>query len=293
MIGKSHPRDYKSLFPGQSVPDIIRTLYRVALRREPGDAEVDEALANIENGRGTLEGLFLASTLSSEFMDLAQARAAENHLLYIHNTRIKLIKFLLPPANVILDIGGANGSMLDYGYPHPFQKLILTDLPQNDRIPELQAVDLERKWKHAQNIEVVYTSMTDLSSIESESIDLVWVGQVVEHLHEWELELALKEIRRVLKNQGCFCFDTPNAILTRIHSPDQLIHPEHKKEWTPDEMRRRLSENFVIEQELGLIPMPNTFRTRSFSYEEMVLNNGFSDTLDHCYLMYFKCRKET
>ena len=59
MIGKSHPRDYKSLFPGPSAPDIIRALYQVALRREPGDAEVDEALANIENGRGTLDHCYL------------------------------------------------------------------------------------------------------------------------------------------------------------------------------------------------------------------------------------------
>src|SRR5690606_23550729 len=125
-----------------------------------------------------------------------------HHLLFLHNTRIKLISSRLPSAKVILDIGGANGSLIEYGYNKPFEKLIITDLPSEQRIESLRDVDLNHKWKEDSKIEVLYTTMSDLGQLKDNSVDLVWVGQVVEHIDESDLLLAFKEIRRVLKRDG-------------------------------------------------------------------------------------------
>lgn len=270
----------------------IREAYHLMLGRYPSNKEIRSILERSKDG--TLDNLKLvvSISLSAEYMDRLSLKATELHLEFLHNTRTKLIRDILPPAKVILDIGGANGSMIDYGYKHEFDKLIVTDLPPELRIQELQSVKLEEKFESNEKINTIYASMTSLPMIEDSSVDLIWVGQVVEHVHEHELVESLKEFNRILKDDGHLCFDTPNALMTRIHSPEQLIHPEHKKEYSPQEMRSLLSSHFAIEQELGLVPMPQSYKEKVFSYHEMALNNCFSDNLDHCYIMYFECKKK-
>ena len=273
---------------------VVEMMYNIVLARKPSEANVNEILIQLENGALNYERLFISLVLSSEFMDLLARDAAENHSLFLHNTRLKLIKYIIPRGEVILDIGGANGSLVDNGYPHKFRRLIVTDLPPQSRIEQLKKIDLQKKMQNTgrEHIEVVFTSMTDLSMIEDESVDLVWAGQVVEHVTEEELVVALEEIKRVLTVGGNFCFDTPNALMTRLHSPDRLIHPEHKKEYTPTQIRQMMGHHFRIEKELGLVPMPISFKTKSFSYHEMILNNTFSENLDQSYCMYFHCIKD-
>lgn len=270
--------------------DIIANIYEVVLNRTPPDDEVHRVLKNFETGGLTKRSLFISLLCSPEFVDGLSTDAIEFHLLFIHNTRIKLISNFLPAANVILDIGGANGSLIEYGYKQDYERLIITDLPSEERIESLKDVNLYDKWGHDPKIEVIYTTMSDLKQIADKTVDLVWIGQVVEHIEQEDLITAFSEIKRILKPEGFFCFDTPNGIMSRIHSPDQLLHPEHKKEYTPTEMRNLLSPYFEIIQELGLVPMPISYKSGQFSYHEMVMNNTLSDNLDHSYLMYFKCQ---
>lgn len=275
-----------------NLANAVDQIYHSLLDRFPAPDERAAVVRAIEEGSFTLEDFAIRTTLQTEFIERLLGQAQRHHLHALHSARLKLIRWFLPPGNRILDVGGANGSMLEYGYPHKFQEIILTDIPPDERIPELRDIDLTRRWAHLGNVRVVYTSMTDLSVIPDATLDLVWVGQVVEHITEDELKISLREIRRVLRPGGRFCFDTPNGILTRIHSPDRLIHPEHKKEYRPDELRALLANaGFTIEEELGMTPMPRTYRTGVFSYEEMVLNTGFSRELESCYLQYFNCVK--
>jgi SAM-dependent methyltransferase len=267
--------------------DAVRAIYLAAFGRKPSGEELARALKEAGGPRKVL----VQTILSSEYLDVMSKYAAEDHLWYVHNARLRLIKYVLPKAAVILDVGGANGSLAEYGYPHAFKRLIVTDLPAEDRVGELRSVDLKDRWRKDGRVEVLITRMSDLSPVPGGSVDLVWAGQVVEHMPEEELARALLEVERVLKPGGFFCLDTPNGIMARIHSPKKLLHPEHVREYTPDEMRSLLSRHFTIERELGLIPMPESHSTGVFSYQEMVLNNCFSEDLDHSYLMYFKCRK--
>jgi len=283
---------YEELQESYGERQLIDLVYEILLMRPPSDKDVERVSAKIAQGDLSYRQLVISLMLSTEFMDTLAVDAIDNHLLFIHNTRVKLIRSVLPQADTILDIGGANGSLIEYGYPHPFAKLILTDLPAEERIAGLRKVDLKRKWELNEKVDVIFTHMTDLSMIEDNSIDLVWAGQVVEHITEDELVKSFKEIKRVLKVGGVFGFDTPNGIMTRIQSPDRLIHPEHKKEYTPDELREMIKPCFTSVQELGLIPMAESYRTRAFSYQEMVLNNTFSETLEHSYIIYFMCQKD-
>ena len=283
---------FLSLQPGVSPAEIVDRIYIALLQRRPSPAEQASVMDGLAKGSFLPEDFAVLTTLQAEFLQHLLANAQRYHLHALHSARIKLIRSYLPAGRRILDVGGANGSMLEYGYPHSFDELILTDIPPDERIPELRDIDLDQRWAKAGTVRVLYTSLTDLSAIPSNHLDLVWVGQVVEHISETDLKIALAEIRRVLRPGGHFCFDTPNGILTRIHSPHQLIHPEHKKEYRPEELRALLAEfNFEIKEELGMASMPRTHRTGVFSYEEMVLNTGFSRDLDSCYLIYFCCSK--
>ncbi|MEI2761865.1 class I SAM-dependent methyltransferase [Methanothrix soehngenii] len=260
----------------------VEQCYEMVLGRKPCAEDVSRVLAS-----GVTKRQLLVQLISSaEFTDILWREAIDHHQAIVHNTRIKLIKFMLPPANTILDIGGANGSLIEYGYSYNYKKLIITDLPPEDRIAELRAVNLSEKWKDNPKVTILY----DLSKIPDASIDLVWAGQLIEHIEKDELPSFLQEVHRILKTGGTFHLDTPNAIMARIQS-SELLHPEHKYEYRPDDLEKILSKYFKVCGRLGLIPMPISHENKVFSYQEMVLNNSFSDNLEHSYIIYFACKK--
>lgn len=48
----------------------------------------------------------------------------------------------------------------------------------------------------------IVASMTDLSAVESTSVDAVWSSHSLEHLYAHEVPIALKEFHRVLRPRG-------------------------------------------------------------------------------------------
>jgi len=258
----------------------IEDTYQAVLGRKPNESDVD----NIRSQNLTARQLSIQLLYSAEFLSAICAEAKEHHHAIIHGARIRLIRSL-PRADVILDIGGANGSLVEFGYRHDYRRLIISDLPPEDRIAELQTVDLAKKWQWNPRVQVI----NDLSEIQNNSVDLAWAGQLIEHIAQEDLLAFLAEIKRVLRPGGRFCLDTPNALMARIHSPE-LLHPDHKYEYTPDELEEILGKYFEIENKLGLIPMPDSYEVRQFLYQEMPIGS-FSENLNNCYIMYFSCRK--
>jgi len=97
---------------------------------------------------------------------------------------------------------------------------------------------------------------------------------------------------RALRPGGHFCLDTPNARLTRLESPDNLIHPEHKKEYYPHELREKLTEHgFIAEKELGICPMPESVREKRFLWDEMFAGARLSESPEESYLFFIHARK--
>lgn len=219
----------------------------------------------------------------------------KNHGLMIHKVRLKLVQKHLPPGKKILDLGGANAPLYDMGYPHNFEHLLMIDLPPDQRhhlhrkTPEKIKPELKNK------VEVLYCDMTELSPLADQSYDFVFSGESIEHISQEQAKKMCKEVMRVLKPGGYFCLDTPNRIITKIHTAPVgggYIHPEHQWEYTPSELRKLLQDSgFVIEEEFGVCHMPLTKRTGVFKYEDFLFGSGFHSDIDGSYIQYFKCKK--
>jgi len=219
-----------------------------------------------------------------------------NHLHYIHLARCRLVRTLLPPAAAICDLGGANSPLYLMGYPHPFDRMVMVDLPDEDRHQIYGRFEL-KPHAGAGKVEVLYANMVHLDMLESESFDLVWSGQSIEHVDEADGRLMCAEAFRILKPGGYFCLDTPNGRISSVHAATsglKLIHPEHKIEYEPAHLGRMLDEaGFEIVDRQGICHMPETFRTGAFSYDEFRDGEPIFADVDACYIQYYACRKPT
>ena len=75
----------------------------------------------------------------------------------------------------------------------------------------------------------------DLSQISDESIDFVFSDQLIEHLHDEDVEHHFSIVKQTLKKGGAYAFRTPHAYCGP-HDVSQYFSniPEcfHLKEWT-------------------------------------------------------------
>ncbi|MFZ6733021.1 class I SAM-dependent methyltransferase [Undibacterium sp. Ji42W] len=71
-------------------------------------------------------------------------------------------------------------------------------------------------------------TLTDMSAVETASIDAVYSSHNIEHLYPHEVPLALKEILRVLKDDGIFVVTCPDLIsVCKLVVEDKLIEPAY------------------------------------------------------------------
>lgn len=145
--------------------------------------------------------------------------AMEYHLQYIHRARQIMIRRLLPPAEHIIDLGGANAPLYNMGYPHRFSSLAMLDLPPEERAEEYSRIVLEAPEAGGQ-VSIVYGDMTQPDMIPDESMDLAWSGQSIEHVPVDAARKMCRSVFRVLRPGGWFCLDTPNRLVTTIHTQD-------------------------------------------------------------------------
>jgi len=256
----------------QANPDEILRLEE-RLKHVPASEVLHQFLASAEYTRGCLE------------------QALPLHLLFIHAARLKLTSTMLPNAETIVDLGGANGNLYDMGYPHPFRELIAVDLPNDERCEMYRGIKMENRVLSHGKISVLYSNMTDLSAIPSDSVDLVWMGQAVEHITEEESFAVYREVRRVLHPGAYFCLDTPNRNLTEVHTGGGLIHPEHKLEYRPAHLKANLTgAGFTIVEELGLCEMVRSWHSKSFEYTDFLTGSGINTNVEGSYIQYYCCQ---
>jgi ubiquinone/menaquinone biosynthesis C-methylase UbiE len=272
--------------------DFIRALYQGCLDREPEPEALALHLAKLRSGEMTWSSFAHAMIHSEEHRLRRQyAFVALRGLEMLHALRIRLFQQFLGPAKRVLDLGGASehadteGQLFLNGYPHTPEELVIIDIADKS---------LPMRAERGTLIRYHQGSMSDLSFIKDNSFDLVVSGQSIEHVSEADGVQVCDEVFRVLVRGGQFCVDTPNARLTKIQNPPHgLIHPEHRKEYTPDELRNLLvSAGFRITKAIGLCPMPYSAASKEFDYDEMVVGaKHFSDDLDVCFLFYFEATK--
>jgi SAM-dependent methyltransferase len=259
--------------------------YKLILGRELASAEVD-AIGDRLKATPELAVLY-QSLASAEFTRKCLDAAAPLHLMLIHAARVKLVASMLPPARRIVDLGGANSTLYDLGYPYSFDELIVVDLPPEDRCDMYKGIKMDARETPHGPIRILYTNMTDLSQIANGSVDLVWMGEAIEHISEADSFAVYREIKRILRPDGHFCLDTPNRNLTEIHTTG-WIHPEHHIEYKPEHLKRNLLEaGFKIQTELGLCEMIRTWATKTFDYADFFLGGALSGNVAASYIQYY------
>jgi len=275
----------------------IRIVYRAILKREPDEAGQRYYLEALQRRTLTRFAVLRSVLQSNEFRQIH--RLPIHPLDALHQARMILVQHYLPPAEIIVDLGGAaegrpEGALLAMGYPYHPREITIVDLPPDQRLRGTKGNEPYQSWRTADGVHIryVYQSMADPLPIDSASVDLVWSGQSIEHITEWEADIVFQEVYRILKPGGYFCLDTPNAALTRLQSPNALIHPEHKKEYYVQELIVKLKQHgFEIVETKGICPMPESLRNGLFNYMEIINNITLSDNPEEGYLFYIRAVK--
>lgn len=78
-----------------------------------------------------------------------------------------------------------------------------------------------------ENVRWIANTAGDMRDVQSQSVDLVFAGQTIEHLWYEELAGFFVESARVLKRGGRLLFDSPNRIISNAL---MWNHPEHTVE---------------------------------------------------------------
>jgi SAM-dependent methyltransferase len=281
----------------------VESAYKRFLRREADVDGLAHYLNEMETGhlnRWQVVGCFIRSP---EFHYMWEVLSGGDTLhMKLHKARCDLVK-LLPPADDVLDLGGANadtveGSLLAMGYPHLAKTITIVDLPPAERFAQIAsyAQEQEDAWMstaRGTKIRYLYRSMSNLDDIASESVDLIWSGQTIEHVEKQEAIHVLQEGHRILRLGGYFCLDTPNARLCRMMTPNGFIFPEHKHEYYFEELVAEVRKaGFSVVETKGIGPMPRTLHTRRFDALELYRNTFVCDDAEAAYFFYLKCLKD-
>jgi SAM-dependent methyltransferase len=77
-------------------------------------------------------------------------------------------------------------------------------------------------------------STTDLSAVSDASMEAIWSSHNLEHLHSFEVPLALAQFRRVLKPEGFVLISVPDLrAVARYIANDQLTQPLYHSQAGP------------------------------------------------------------
>ncbi len=275
----------------------VEHIYQYFLKTTYCEADIDFYEKKLKNGEITRITL-----LCSFFMmpaSLEQKLFHTQGILSHHEARLQLVSKELPPAKLILDLGGASGSnpsgsLLIMGYPYQPERIDIVDLPSNERFFKSSSVNDINCHRTPQGTQVYYhyISMTNLGTFTDGSFDLVWSGQSIEHITQTEANVVIQEVYRILKPGGYFCLDTPNRQMTLLQVRQGFVHPEHKVEYVPKELMDQLIEmGFVIVEQKAVSPMPISYRVQRFNRLELIHSDLLGDNPNVGYSFYLQCQK--
>ena len=277
-----------------AMPDrFVRAAYQVMLRRPADPDGLRNYVDHLESGRLTADGVLDEMLTSMELREIPY----RNLLRSMHQSRCDFVR-LLPRASRILDLGGTDqdddfGALVQMGYPYSFERLVIIDLPSDERhdlygyIASTDAVA-----SPLGPVEYRYHSMVDLSQYDDDSFDLVFSGQTIEHITEDDARKMLAEVRRVLTPHGWFCLDTPNRVATELMlGVGQLSNPDHKHEYTHDELSTLLEEaGFDVVGSYGLNHLGDCVARGEFDSDVVAQRHGVYADITNCQLLAYTTR---
>lgn len=283
----------------ESITSLQKTdiAYKVFLYRKIDKNTSTSIEVSIQNGKFSIYKLIFRLVFSSEYNAPERKPPMSEQL---HLARVQWV-YNLPSAKSILDIGGssptlAEGALIELGYAHRPENLIIFDKPPNEQFwgtPNYsQANDLHMKWGVIKYIHGYAEDILNNAELHDKKFDIIFMGQVVEHIYEEKLHEVLTWIRSHLSETGVFYFDTPNRRLTVLQTgPDNYIDPDHKKEYTPDEMKSILSlAGFEVIQEWGIVDMPLSLKCKIFDNRDFYQSQLLSENADSAYCFAMACK---
>jgi len=280
---------FRFLQPKQSV----RMAYNVVLDREPDPVGGADYARKLADGELSRHGVAQALAHSEEFR---RQVPIGDVLLSMHVSRCHFVAGF-PRAARILDLGGthqgfADGALVHLGYPYPFERLVVVDLPVEERHEIYQGGSAgEPVRSELGPVEFAFHSMVDLGRYADGSFDLVYSGQSIEHVTEAEGDVVVREVFRVLAPGGWFCLDTPNGPVWRLRS-DELMNDDHEVEYSAQELSAKLERfGFAVTERKGLNLMRRGVAAGVFDESEASAHPGVFAAAEECLLLALVARK--
>ncbi|HEY3843092.1 MAG TPA: methyltransferase domain-containing protein [Acidimicrobiales bacterium] len=280
---------FRYLPPKQSV----RLAFNVVLNREPDAVGGPEYEAKLASGDLSRAGVAQALAHSEEFR---RQVPITNILLSMHVSRSEFVAGL-PRARRILDLGGthqgfADGALVHLGYPYRFERLVVVDLPVEERDEIYQGGSAGAGVESELGpVEFAFHSMVDLRAYADESFDLVYSGQSIEHVTEADGDTVVREAFRVLAPGGWFCLDTPNGPVWRLRLAEMMNH-DHKIEYEAKALAAKLeAHGFEVTECKGLNLMQQGVAARRFDEAEASAHPGVFAVAEDCLLLALVARK--
>jgi SAM-dependent methyltransferase len=207
----------------------------------------------------------------------------------------------LPAAKRVLDIGGSSptmpeGALIELGFAHKPETLIIFDKPPNEQFwgtPNYsQANTRSFPWGQVQYIHGYAEDILQNDELRDQKFDMIYMGQVVEHIYEDKLPTVLAWIKNHLAPGGRFCFDTPNRLITRCQmGEDHYIDPDHKREYTPEAFAALVTAaGFSIVQQWGILDMPNVAAKQSVGVKDYYDGAQLAADPTHGYCFAMMCQ---
>jgi SAM-dependent methyltransferase len=280
---------FRYLPPKQSV----RMAFNVILDREPDSQGAEDYVHKLADGEMSRRGVAEMLAHSEEFR---RRVPIGNVLLSMHVSRSEFVAGL-PRAVRILDLGGTHqglpdGALVHLGYPYPFERLVVVDLPVEERDEIYQGGSSgDPVLSELGPVEFAFHSMVDLARYGDESFDMVYSGQTFEHVSETDGDTVVREAFRVLAPGGWFCLDTPNGPLWRLRSDEPMNH-DHKIEYGASQLVTKLERaGFEVAECKGLNLMREGFAAGRFDEAEASAHPGVFAAAEECLLLAVVARK--
>jgi SAM-dependent methyltransferase len=280
---------------------VARFAYRLILRRPIDPGALDNWRRQLSADRGRVVPLVNTLFVSPEYHDMLAAPALAHDVMsnYLHFERCRLVH-ALPPAGVIVDLGGAcpgepRGALLVMGYRHRFERLTIVDVPPGESLEQRNTTErFDTVDTDHGPVRYAYHHMKDAASLDVEpgSVDMVFMGESIEHIAEGEFDAILPWIVRSLRPGGRLCIDTPNRRVTRLHAPDSFIHPDHKIEYEAPALRRKLEDGGLqVTLEAGIGRADESLAAGRFDAGEIIWKSPLNPHASESYLLVFEATK--
>lgn len=298
MIARALNRVRASLVTRTAMSDIgpeefVRLAYLVVLKRQIDASGLASWRRQIGCGSFNSQRVFETLLASEEYekhfgIDIFQR---------LHAARQAWIR-TVAAYDSILDIGGSSpvlpeGGLIALGYPHRPKTIDILDLPPDRQFWGPPVFDQSKPqsfdWGRVTYYHGSAETIDDVDELRDRTYDCIFLGQAIEHVYPDKLTGLLNWIRIHLNHGGRLVFDTPNRIITKIHSPDAYINADHKLEYTPDQMERVLrSAGFTVVRKVGMMYLPEMAGSNVYDAREFNRGALLHDDVDACYLFAFE-----